>query len=139
MSSASQRQLLAIAPRFFVADIHRSVAYYRDVLGFAVDRIWNDPPSFCMPHRDGLTIMIGKVDDRDLIRPHGADGETWDAYAWVRDADALFAEFEPKGALVVHKPVFRPYYGNGEFAIRDPDGYIIGFGQTGARPPGRGS
>lgn len=54
----------------------------------------------------------------------------------MRDADALFAEFEPKGALVVHKPVFRPYYGNQEFAIRDPDGYIIGFGQTGAKPPG---
>jgi uncharacterized glyoxalase superfamily protein PhnB len=88
-----------------------------------------------MPHRDGLTIMLGQAVDRNLIRPHGADGETWDAYVWVRDADALFAEFDAKGALVVHKPVFRAYYGNQEFAIRDPDGYILGFGQTGATPP----
>jgi catechol 2,3-dioxygenase-like lactoylglutathione lyase family enzyme len=130
VSASPPRQLIAIAPRFFVADIHRSVAYYRDVLGFNVDRLWNDPPTFCMPHRDGLTIMLGQVNDPTLIRPHGADGETWDVYVWVRDADALFAEFQAKGALIVHPPVFRPYYRNQEFAIRDPDGYILGFAHT---------
>jgi catechol 2,3-dioxygenase-like lactoylglutathione lyase family enzyme len=123
----SEKQFLAIAPRFFVADILVSAAYYRDVLGFTINRLWGDPPCFCMPHRDGLTIMLGTIEDKARIRPNGSDGESWDAYVWVRDADALFAEFSARGADIAYAPVDRNYYGNREFALRDPDGYIIAF------------
>jgi predicted enzyme related to lactoylglutathione lyase len=129
-SASGAQQLRAIAPRFFVADVVRSANYYRDVLGFAFDRLWGEPPCFCMPHRDGLTVMLGEVADNTRIRPNGSDGETWDAYVWVRDADALFAEFTAKGALVVHPPVDRDEYGNREFAVRDLDGYIIAFAHS---------
>jgi uncharacterized glyoxalase superfamily protein PhnB len=121
------RELRAIAPLFFVADVAKAAAYYRDVLGFAFDRIWGDPPGFCMPRRDGLTVMLSEVDDKTRIRPNGSDGCSWDAYVWVRDADALFAAFKAGGALIVHEPVDRDYYGNHEFAVRDLDGYIIAF------------
>jgi uncharacterized glyoxalase superfamily protein PhnB len=119
--------LLAIAPLFFVADVVKAAAYYRDVLGFGFERIWGDPPCFCMPHLNGLTIMLQEPDDKTRIRPNGADGCSWDAYVWVRDADTLFATFQANGADVVHAPVDRDYYGNREFAVRDPDGYIIAF------------
>src|SRR5258708_37011061 len=62
-----ERQCLAIAPLFFVADVARAAAYYRDVLGFTVERIWGEPPCFCMPHRDGLTIMLKEVADKPRI------------------------------------------------------------------------
>jgi uncharacterized glyoxalase superfamily protein PhnB len=125
--STAERELLAIAPLFFVADVAKAVAYYRDVLGFTFERIWGEPPCFCMPHRDGLTVMLSQVDDTSRIRPNGSDGCSWDAYVWVRDADALFAAFKAAGALIVHEPVDRDYYGNREFAVRDLDGYIIAF------------
>jgi predicted enzyme related to lactoylglutathione lyase len=134
------RQLLAIAPRFLVARIEPAAAYDRDVLGFTVDRLWGEPPCFVMPHRDGMTVMLGAAADPSLTRPNGADGETWDAYVWVQDADALFAEVSAKGARIVHPPLYREEYGNGEFAVSDLDGYIIAFGQhlaasqTGAAP-----
>ena len=121
------RDLLAVAPLFFVADVTKSAAYYRYVLGFGFDRIWGDPPCFCMPHRDGLTIMLQEPDDKTRIRPNGADGCSWDAYVWVRDADALFAAFQANGADIVHAPMDRAFYGNREFAVRDLDGYIIAF------------
>lgn len=124
---ATERQGLAIAPLFFVANVARAAAYYRDVLGFGFDKIWGDPPCFCMPHRDGLTIMLQQPDDKTRIRPNGADGCSWDAYVWVRDADALFATFQANGADIVHAPVDRDDYGNREFAVRDLDGYIIAF------------
>lgn len=129
-SPQPERQFLAIAPQFFVAKIEPAAAYYRDVLGFAIERLWGEPPCFCMPHRDGLTVMLCEIDDPTRIRPNGADGESWDAYVWVQDADALFAEFSAKGALVVHAPVDRDYYGNREFAVRDVDGYVIAFAHS---------
>lgn len=125
--SQTPRQLLAVAPLFFVANVAEAAAYYRDVLGFTFERIWGEPPCFCMPHRDGLTVMLSEVDDKTRIRPNGSDGSSWDAYVWVSDADALFAAFKAAGALIVHEPVDRDYYGNREFAIRDLDGYIIAF------------
>ena len=133
MPNQAASQFLAIAPRFFVADIQTASAYYRDILGFTIDRLWGDPPVFCMPHRDRMTIMLSEVADPTRIRPNGADGESWDAYFWVTDADALFLEFKTRGALVVHEPLYRPYYQNQEFAIQDPDGYILGFGHTAPR------
>ena len=123
-------RLLGIAPRFLVADIGRAAAYYRDVLGFTIDRMWGDPPTFCMPHRDGLTVMLGPSVPGAAVQPNGRDGESWDAYVWVEDADALHAEFAARGAAIVHPPVDREYYGNREFAVRDPDGHIIAFAHT---------
>jgi uncharacterized glyoxalase superfamily protein PhnB len=131
MSAASQtdRQLLAVAPYFLVADIHAAVAYYRDVLGFTFDRIWGDPPGFCMPRRDRLTIMLRQAGDVTQVRPNAVkDCDYWDAYVWVHDADALFEEFSAKGVRVAYPPEDRLYYGNREFAIYDLDGYIIAFG-----------
>jgi uncharacterized glyoxalase superfamily protein PhnB len=133
VSDASQpeRQLLAIAPYFLVADIHASVAYYRDVLGFTIERLWGDPPSFSMPHRDRLTIMLSQSADGAQVRPNAArDCDYWDAYVWVRDADALFEEFSAKGARVAYPPEDRLFYGNREFAIHDPDGYLLAFGSS---------
>jgi catechol 2,3-dioxygenase-like lactoylglutathione lyase family enzyme len=130
MSEApTARQLRAIAPRFLVAHIAPAAAYYRDVLGFTVERLWGEPPCFGMPHRDGMTVMLGEAADPSLIRPNGADGKTWDAYVWVQDADALFAELSARGARIVHPPLYREEYGNREFAVSDLDGYIIAFGQ----------
>jgi uncharacterized glyoxalase superfamily protein PhnB len=123
----SERDFLAIAPLFFVADVAKAAAYYRDVLGFKFDKIWGDPPCFCMPHRDRLTVMLSEMQDKTRIRPNGADGCSWDAYVWVHDADALFAAFKASGARIVHEPEDRTYYGNREFAVRDLDGYIIAF------------
>lgn len=126
----NERRLVEIAPQFFVADITRAANYYRDVLGFRIERLWGEPPCFCIPYRDGATLMLSQTADLSRIRPNGSDGCSWDAYIWVKDADALYAELAAAGAQIVHLPVYRKEYGNQEFAVRDPDGYIIGFGQN---------
>ncbi len=120
-------KLLTHAPYFFVADVVKASEYYRDVLGFSYDRLWGEPPAFCMPKRDGLTVMLSQQCEVDRIRPNGMDGESWDAYFWVTDADALFAEFVAKGVRVVYPPCDQAYYFNREFAVKDLDGYILAF------------
>lgn len=121
------RQALRIAPLFYVADIQKAVAYYQEVLGFCVDRIWGDPPCFAMPRRDECIVMLQQSNDLSLIRPKGARGD-WDAYVWVFDADDLFEEVRAKGAIVSYEPMDKLFYGNREFGIKDVDGHLIAFG-----------
>jgi catechol 2,3-dioxygenase-like lactoylglutathione lyase family enzyme len=40
-----------------VADVDRSVAYYRDRLGFEC-QTYGDPPDFVTANRDGSTILL---------------------------------------------------------------------------------
>ena len=114
------------APVLYVSDILKSVDYYCDVLGFERPYLWDDPPAFAMPKREGMIVMLSRQDDHSQIRPKES---IWDVYYWVRDAYLLFEEFEKKGAKVRHKPTHRPDYGNIEFMIEDPDGYVLAFGQ----------
>jgi hypothetical protein len=51
------------------------------------------------------------------------------AYFWIRDADALFDEFEKNGVEVVYEPKIIELYTMKEFAVRDLNGYVLAFGQ----------
>ncbi len=106
-STASQ--LLRSAPYFPVADVESSAHYYARVLGFGIDYAPGTPPQFAIVSRDGLAVMLRKVPNPALISPAEKQGGTWDAFFWVRDADALFAELHAKGADVVYEPIVREY------------------------------
>jgi uncharacterized glyoxalase superfamily protein PhnB len=123
-------QLLGIAPYFLVRDVVKAAEYYRDALGFSYPRFWGEPSIFCMPQRDGLIIMLSQTKDTLIIRPNAKArrDESWDAYVWVKDADALYAEVKPHGAIIAYEPVLKEEYGNREFGVRDLDGYLLAFG-----------
>ena len=70
--------------------------------------------------------MLNQVGPGDDFRPNSAFDGRWDAYFWVRDADALFAEFTAKGADVVCEPEDQEY-GMREFQVRDLDGHLLCF------------
>ena len=78
----------------------------------------------------GLTIMLSQARDASMIRPNAkARGdESWDAYVWVKDADALYAEVKPRGAIIAYEPALQEEYGNREFGVLDLDGYLLAFG-----------
>ena len=57
------------------------------------------------------------------------DRWTRDAFFWVRDARALHAELAARGAEIVYGPMVQAAYGMEEFAVRDGDGHVLGFGQ----------
>jgi len=127
---AIAKQLFGIAPYFLVRDVVKAAEYYRDALGFRFERFWGEPPCFCMPNGDGCIIMLSQVGDASIIRPNSKarNDESWDAYVWVKDADALYAEVKPRGAIITYEPTLQDEYGNREFGVRDLDGYILAFG-----------
>ncbi len=123
-------KLLRSAPYFPVADVALSASYYERVLGFAAEYSVGTPPEFAICSRDGLAIMLRRVPAPELIVPNEKQGGTWDVFFWVDDVQALHEAFAAKGADVVYGPLLQEAYHMQEFAVRDHDGYVLGFGQT---------
>jgi catechol 2,3-dioxygenase-like lactoylglutathione lyase family enzyme len=130
MSSPAPTQLLRSAPYFPVADVERSAAHYEGVLGFRREYVAGAPPQFAIMSRDGLAIMLRLVTAPERISPSEKQGGTWDAFFWVRDARGLHAELRAKGATIVYGPIVQESYHMEEFAVRDGDGHVLGFGQA---------
>ena len=120
----------SIAPYFLVDDVVSTATYYRDKLGFHYERFWGDPPVFCMVKRSGIVIMLSQSDELGLARPnHVVDPErdAWDAYVWIEDADALYAELRSRGVKITREICDQPY-GCRDFDVEDCNGYRLCFG-----------
>jgi predicted enzyme related to lactoylglutathione lyase len=119
-----------IAPYFIVDDVVATADYYRDKLGFHYERLWGDPPTFCMVKRSGIVIMLSQLARTGAMRPNrlaDPEGESWDAYIWVENADALHAEFRSKGVTITRGVCDQPY-GCRDFDVEDCNGYRLCFG-----------
>jgi catechol 2,3-dioxygenase-like lactoylglutathione lyase family enzyme len=125
-------RLLRSAPYFPVADVAKLAAYYETTLGFRIEYEGGPPgapPVFAIVSRDGFPLMFRLVGDTSRLVPSEKQGGTWDAFFWVDDAEALCAEMRSRGAVIVYGPIIQTDYDMKEFAVRDPDGHVLGFGQ----------
>lgn len=129
MATPQPAQLLRCSPYFPVADVQRSLDHYERVLGFHPEYVAGNPPEFAIVSRDGLAIMLRRVGPAQRLTPNEQQGGTWDAFFWVRDAEGLHNELRHKGANIVYGPMLQEAYGMLEFAVRDSDGRVLGFGQ----------
>ena len=128
--NVSDRPRWAIAPYFIVEDVVTTANFYRDKLGFDFERFWGEPPCFCMVHRAGVVIMLKQLEKPGVMRPNSAvdpDGAPWDAYIWIENADALYAEFKSKGVTIARDLCDQPY-GCRDFDVEDCNGYRLCFG-----------
>jgi catechol 2,3-dioxygenase-like lactoylglutathione lyase family enzyme len=130
VSVQQSTRLLRSAPYFPVADVEQSAAHYERVLGFRREYVAGSPPEFAILSRDGLPIMLRRVATPERITPNEKQGGTWDAFFWVSDAPALYDELRANGAEIVYGPLVQQAYNMEEFAVRDRDGYVLGFGQA---------
>jgi catechol 2,3-dioxygenase-like lactoylglutathione lyase family enzyme len=130
MKMSERLQLLRSAPYFPVANVEQSAAHYERVLGFDREYIGGAPAEFAIMSRDGLAVMLRLVTSPERISPNEKQGGTWDAFFWVRDARALHAELRASGANIAYGPVIQEAYQMLEFAVRDNDGHVLGFGQS---------
>jgi uncharacterized glyoxalase superfamily protein PhnB len=117
-----------IAPYFLVRDVRRAADYYRDKLGFQIGPYFREPPVFVIIQRAGMAIQLGRMEAQRGGSNRDWRDEAYDAYLWVPDADALYAEFRASGTTLLDAPTLKPY-GMKEFDVRDADGYVLRFGQ----------
>jgi hypothetical protein len=85
-----------IAPQFFTMDISATGAYYRDKLGFECLSTWQDPPVYAIVARDQHAIHF-RFAKPPTANPDKYADELLDAYVFIEDADALYAEYAAKG------------------------------------------
>ena len=123
-------KLQAVAPILLVRDVVASANYFRDRVGFHYDKLWGEPPTFCILHRDGLHLMLAQPGEGVTLTPHWKVlDKMWNAYFWVNDAKALYEEFKSRGAKIDYELCDKPY-GCLEFGIQDLDDHDIAFGQN---------
>ena len=130
-------------------DVGRSVAFYRDVLGFELEQAWpdKDNPMWANMVLDRQSIMLGGDSDPDSPEcgsgafpddhvawwkeRHAAWGRNVAGvgaffYVCVDDVDAYHARISAHGAMPATRP-HSEFYGIRDFVVADPDGYQLMF------------
>lgn len=108
----------ALTPMLQSSDLERTIAWYETVLGFECTGRWQG--TWCRLERDGVSIMFMK--NEHLGAPHATAVQ----YIYVQDVYALWDQIRDR-AKAEWGPEKMPY-GLHEFAIKDPDGYLLSFG-----------
>lgn len=126
----SEDNILQITPFMHVrlSDFERTVAFFRDLLGFQV-LIHGDDYAYVQRGPAGLRLW-GRRDDDPEAPPHG--NRNFRYYIDVKDVDAIYAELKPKLDALPPEDVHGPrdkQYGQRELLIRTPDGDLLCFGQ----------
>jgi catechol 2,3-dioxygenase-like lactoylglutathione lyase family enzyme len=130
-TSITRAQLGSIAPFFIVRDVMRSIAFYRDRLGFDVVYLGPDgDPYYAMMKRDGVQLMLKAItpEVQPVPNPSRHEWARWDAYVYTPDPDALAEELTARGVtfrepLGVNSDQLRG------FEVMDADGYVLYFGR----------
>src|SRR5258708_40086684 len=88
--------LRQIAPVFFTMDIPATLAYYTAKLGFACLGTWQGPPVQAIVARDQQGPHF-RCAHPPTANPGKYADQVLDAYLFVGDADALYAQSAPQG------------------------------------------
>ena len=118
-------RLRAFTPGFTVNDIARSVAWYRDVLGFIVADEWRDKGVLrgAEMKAGAVTLFLGQDDwKKGTDRSKGAGFRLYCTTA--QDVDRLAALVKSRGGVLAHEPQTQPW-GERDFGLVDPDGFNI--------------
>lgn len=123
---ASPNAIAFVAPVLQVADLARSISYYRNQLGFDVEFEYEG--FYASVLRDGCRVHLKCAGPAPRDQKAFEAAEHLDACFGVVDAQHLASEFAAAGANFSVGLRGMPY--GQEFYVRDPDGYILGFIQS---------
>ena len=128
-----QPQFLSVTPNLIVTDIDRSTAFYRDVLGLTVHA--TVPPDaapfvFVWLQSGDVNIFLNDRNTVAEIDPHLAAkpvGGAFTIYLRVTGVDAIWERVKDRAKVA--EPINTKFYGMREFAVEDPDGFLITFAE----------
>jgi catechol 2,3-dioxygenase-like lactoylglutathione lyase family enzyme len=123
----STRRLGAILA---VAAVDRSVAFYRDRLGFEVEALYDDPPYATLTLAGGrlsLAEQGHEAEDRPgvaMTAPADPSGANVVLVVETDDARAEHRRLAAEGVRFLAEP-YEPPWGGCRFFCVDPDGYLV--------------
>lgn len=112
------------APFLPVKDLHETIAFYRDRLGFHDEWFWNDTDAGI--RRDSLRMLFMRSPEH--VAAINGNGRYLEVCVFVQNVDALHDELVSKG-VPIHTGLADEPWGMREFSIIDPNGYRLRIGQ----------
>jgi uncharacterized glyoxalase superfamily protein PhnB len=117
-------------PTFLVADVAGTSRWYSEQLGFQTAGTFPDsePYAYASLQRDGVEIMLlgltgFQKSDLSELRPAGL----WDVYVRMRGVHAFYESLRDQP--FIKTPLAKQNYGDWEFEVRDPNGYVLVFSE----------
>jgi len=121
-----------LTPNLLVTNVERSLAFYVGTLGFERGMTVPDASPFVFASVTSGPVEIFLNDAATAVKEYPAFagkpiGATGTLYIEVDGVDALHDRI--KSTVKVVMPIATQFYGMREFAIEDPDGYVLTFGE----------
>jgi len=131
-SDKPQIQFEALTPNIMVSDMQKSLEFYKEVLGFTLYA--KNPPEppyeWAMAGRDETTLMFQTRESLSGELPLFKErpiGGSQTFFIKVEGVEELYEELKGKAEVVLEPKT--SFYGMREFAILDPDGYVLMFAE----------
>ena len=133
--------LRSAAPAFLVSDVSQTMRWYRSVLGFDTYPFPKTPPHvFGILARDGVEIMLQRLEGYEKPRLYEKrDGGVWNAYIRTTGVTPLYRRLRRRRDVEFLEALCEQPYGDTEFAIADPNGYVLVFSELIKTPAKRRS
>jgi uncharacterized glyoxalase superfamily protein PhnB len=121
-----------LTPNLLVASVERSLAFYVDTLGFERGMTVPDQSPFVFASVTSGPIEIFFNDAAGAVKEYPGFagkpiGATGTLFIEVEGVNALHERLQ--GTVKIVMPIETKFYGMREFAILDPDGYVITFAE----------
>jgi len=121
-----------LTPNLIVSSVERSLAFYVDTLGFSRGMTVPDesPLVFASVTSGAVEIFLNDAAVATKEYPGFGGkpiGATATMFIEMTGVDALHQQLKPRAKIVM--PIETKFYGMREFAIEDPDGYVITFAE----------
>jgi catechol 2,3-dioxygenase-like lactoylglutathione lyase family enzyme len=131
-------ELRSAAPVFQVPDVQATLRWYETHLGFKGGGFPKSPPfAFGILSRDAVEIMLQHVEDAKPVDSYGArSGGVWHVYLRIAGVQALYEEVRQDPEIQVLEELKTQFYGEREFVVRDPNGYVLVFSERVETTPG---
>ena len=120
-------KLVSSAPTFLVSDVAATAQWYELKLGFTANLFPKvSPHVYASLQRDGVEIMLLSQQGYrkpEITRPGGV----WDAYIRMQGLVEFCNEVRAK--IPLKSDLTKRPYGDTEFEVMDPNGYVLVFGE----------
>jgi uncharacterized glyoxalase superfamily protein PhnB len=125
-------QFKKLTPNLLVASVERSLAFYVETLGFARGMTVPDASPLVFAAVTSGDVEIFFNDAATAVKEYPAFagkpiGATGTMFIELEGVDALHERI--KSSVTITMPLVTQFYGMREFAILDPDGYVITFAE----------
>ncbi len=115
----SEAEIWAVVPVLATDDVSKTAAYYRDVLGFAMDDTVSGP-DWAMLWADRCQLFLS------LNPGAAATAAGQQIMISAPGVDAVYERHKAKGAKIVSELEDKPW-GLREYTVEDPNGYLLRF------------